>query len=168
MKINQTNLNDCYKILWDASQFGFEFNIDDIYNIEPQTFTAQNTDHPKHNNVCILSEYPVIHFCDNAFDTMLWYNHIVYPMPAIIYQIQPCDSRGFYLKQKSNDPMHLSQCGAQSVRFIKQIPLKTVLDKAIKEFDADMMGKIRDNINVNMPAVLRAWRQGNFIKDIAR
>lgn len=122
-----------YKVISENSHFKQEYNIDDIFAIPFGTvFYA----HPQktESSLPIKTDFPVLHFSDNAGDAVYW--HIVLlgemgdvPLSnAVIYEITPI---GPIIKEKISDhpDNHHSQCGAPAIRIEKQISLKALNDR---------------------------------------
>lgn len=132
-----------YKIITSKSIFKDSYNILDIRSIPFGTrFVAQKPKNP--SRVILNSNMPVIHFCDSAVNTMLWYSFIfdgciepwLLEMVGIchdtcIYEIKPVSP---VIYGVCRDEYHLYQCGANIVEFGEKIPVEQVVRNAVKEY----------------------------------
>ncbi len=124
-------------------------------------FYAQNTDA---DGYYIKSDKPVLHFCDNAFDTMLW--HSIFPIPGpeyepYFYEITPLDD---IIKERCLDEYSFFQCGAYKIEFLHQIPKSEMFARALAEFNANRPEKIKMYPNIKIANAVAAWKQQQQIK----
>ena len=110
----------------------------------------------KDGHFYIQSDIPMIHFCDNAFDTMLWYSaltHKIELVQPIIYKIKPLTN---VVKQRSADGSELYQCGANMIEFLSQVPMDTLYERALAEFHQNHQAKIDMYPNLDIPKIIAA------------
>ena len=115
----------------------------------------------------IESEQPVIHFCDNAFDTMLWHSALsnlistTLLMTSAIYEIKPLAK---VIKQRCNDNIKLYQCGANKIEFLSQVSIDTMYERALAEFHQNHQAKIDMYPNLQMSKIIAAMVNHNRSK----
>lgn len=119
-----------YKIITDNSHFAGEYKISDVMAIPSGTHFRANA--PYDNELTIHADFPVIHFSDNALDTMLWYEILTRPNDKIaIYEVMPL---GPVVKQQCHEQKKLNQCGANEIQIGSQISEAAVLRRVKEEF----------------------------------
>lgn len=146
-----------YKIIIDWMPFVTSFDIADIDNIKSgSVFSAIDMVSEDKSSGHIRSEKPVIHFCDNAFDTMLWHNIFAYSEnKTSIYEITPI---GPIIKQKAPlDAGGIYQCGAEKISFNKYVPIDEMYDLALQEFLNQRYEKTKMYPHIKMANMVHAW-----------
>ena len=119
-----------YKIITDNSHFADEYKIADVMAIPEGTRFRANV--PYDATVTIRAGAPVIHFSDNALDTMLWYEILTRPDDKIaIYEVVPL---GTVIKQKCPEKYQLDQCGANEIQIGPRLSETAVLGRVKEEF----------------------------------
>lgn len=139
-----------YKIITSDCLFKVRYDITDIYAISKGTcFVAKET---KNTSVVSLrAGVPVLHFCDSAFDTMLWYSLVfggcIEPWlqeiaglykKSCIYEIKPLSPVAF---GKCKDAYRLFQFGANIIEFGDKIPTEQIAKQAIEEYKKNKLEK---------------------------
>lgn len=127
-----------YKIIVKNYPFEKVYRIKDINNIPSgKIFEARIP----FREGAYISDTPVIHFCDNAFDTMLWHNILIadWESEPVFYEINPLTR---IIKQKCDDNIGLFQCGASCIQFIKRISVDNMYEKALAEYNKNPQDKI--------------------------
>lgn len=141
-----------YKVMWPNSSFSDVYKSTDLNNIAPNTIiSAPDKPYNYSDGTHIENPTQVIHFCDNAFDTMLWYNMLD---AFCVYEIEPLTP---VIKQKCKESQDIYQCGAQKIKIVKKIPTDTMFDLALSEFEQDREAKIRMYMSISMPKVVHYW-----------
>lgn len=139
--LNRLTMIKCYKIITPVSYFKYEFNIDDIFAIPAgSVFTAHRYQCDEYS-CAIKSDFPVIHFADNAIDAVFWCHIMSGPKPVsavAIYEITPLSQP--ILKEKCKDHNGRIQCGAEKIRIDKQISFRELRSLA---FDLDYFRAVR-------------------------
>ncbi len=111
-----------YKIIYigDAQNTSFfvdQFHIRGLSDLwTGRCFEATNICMSGSQECMIQAPYPVIHFCDNALDALLWrglFGHVRY-----VFEIEPI---GQVFREKCNDQNGLYQCGARGIKLQKLI-----------------------------------------------
>mgnify|MGYP003307134257 CR=1 FL=1 len=151
-------------IMMQDSFFADTYNIDSPDDIYPgQCFFAKgkqfewctHTDsigfcHPK---VCLWNEWPLIHFCDNAIDLLMWYKIGLHDenwfREIYFYEITPSLP---YYKERCKDKNRLFQCGARGIKIIRHLTMDDVLRIAKKE------------INNNIEEIINRYPDQNMMK----
>lgn len=149
-------------VLMDCSRFAEMYHINSIDDIYPgQVFIArgkpfewcQDLDddlYPK-PAVPVFTAEPVIHFCDNAIDTLMWYftglgDNISF-YEAYFLEVVPTIP---VYKQVCIDENKLWQCGARAIKVIRHVPYGEMLRIADKEIKRNRVGIINRYPNKNM------------------
>lgn len=144
-----------YKIIGYDYPFFNVYGLDNPANVPLYTtFTAYNP--KKSGGYFINSKKPVIHFCDNAFDTMLWHSVFIIAdeLPAVIYEIKPI---GSIIKQKCRDDSGIFQCGAEQIQFIRPVSTDEMFERALAEFHQNHKAKINLYPNLEISKIISAW-----------
>lgn len=164
-----TKMQKCYKILTENSYFRKIYDTDNLARIPFGTKVIASApfqeDYTGKINGHWYIDKPVIHFCDNAFDTMLWHG-VLCGAPANrswIYEIKPLTA---VFKEKCKDDIGLYQCGANIIEFHSLIPLDTMFDRAIEEFHQDHHAKIDMYPFLKISKIISAWVHHNQSKYI--
>lgn len=153
-----------YKIVTEKSYFKRICGIDDISAIPNGTkFTASapvENDKVKKN---LYINKPVFHFCDNAFDIMLWHNIFerLYQssdakQTPVIYEIIPLSE---VVKEKCSDKLELYQCGATKIEIKTKMSLNRMFDRAVKEFKNNKAQKEELYPNLPLSKIIDAWKR---------
>lgn len=155
-------------IMGQPSFFAGEYGIDCPEDIYPdQVFAAKGTPRkwciwedkqgfaqPK---VCLWNEKPLIHFCDNVVDMLMWYwvglDDIVSYREVYFYEVIPCIP---YYKERCIDDNNLFQCGATHIRIKKQLSTGDVMRIALSE------------INKNPDEIINRYPDLNMLKYMMR
>ncbi len=148
-----------YKIVSDATVFTYAYNINPYCQIPSgSVFTAQQPQIQNEKNVyCIKKPIPVLHFCDNAFDTMLWYCYNMggFDESALtFYEIQPLTP---VVKEKCCDDGGLYQCGANQIKIIRPIEKYEMFKRALNEFRQNPKAKTELYPNLQMQKIISDW-----------
>lgn len=150
-----------YKIVSEHTMFYRIARIQGRYDIanipNGATFHAYKPFEP--NKVIIQCSQPVLHFCDNAFDTMLWeakFGQFVTNKYNYFYQIIPLTD---VIKQRCNDSSNLYQCGANEIKFIELIDRNKMFDLAISEYDNNKTKKEAMYPNLDLDKIVKNWKQ---------
>ena len=143
-----------YKIVDANLPFLTDYNMEDPTKVPLfKTFTAKSPE--TEYGLFIHSKTPVLHFCDNAFDTMLWYSTCVSHIEdAFVYEIKPI---GNIIKEKCKDEHGLYQCGAPQIQFIKLVDTNEMFDLALSEFEKDRMAKFRLYPDIGLSKITLSW-----------
>jgi hypothetical protein len=164
-----------YKIITRYSYFSKIYTVDDSLYIPFGTKVIASspfvddyeTRGIENGHYYIEAEEPVIHFCDNAFDTMLWHNTLsnliskTLLMESAIYEIKPLTK---VIKQRCNDDVQLYQCGANMIEFLARVPADTMYERALSEFHQNHHAKIDMYPNLQMSKIISAWVNHNRSK----
>ena len=136
-----------YKIISTDSFFALlckEYGID-IFNIPYGTeFIAPK--HPKQKPVSrsrLLGD-DYFHFCDCAFDTMLWYTQFS-EYDHVIYKIEPLD---ILKKARCNDDLGIYQCGTTRLKILELQDIGKMYDQAVVE--SQQFSKKYNNFEINI------------------
>ncbi len=114
----------------------------------------------KPNDVTIQYSQPVLHFCDNAFDVMLWASKMDSFAPTkFIYEITPLTD---VIKQRCPDITNLYQCGAYKIRFENSISEQNMFDKAIFEYENAKIAKETLYPNLDLVYIIQSWKQHKY------
>lgn len=135
-----------YKIVSSDGLFAEQYNIVDVNDIpNGSRFKASEFSKGAISRggtvFTMFLEKPVINFCDNAFDTMLWYpgfSNVSYEAAlagttrqCCIYEIVPI-TRVF--KDRSKSLHELRRCGADIIEFGNLVPVAQVAKLAMNEY----------------------------------
>lgn len=156
-----------YKIITRYSYFSKIYPVDDSLYIPCGTKVIASSpfvdDYKakgiENGHYYIESEKPMIHFCDNAFDTVLWYSALsniisaTMLMTAAFYEIKPLTE---IIKQRCNDDVKLYQCGANMIEFLSQVPMDTLYERALAEFHKNHQAKIDMYPNLDVSKIIAA------------
>lgn len=90
-------------------------------------------------DVCVWNAHPLIHFCDNAIDMLMWYwvGMDDYPSFSEVYFYEIVPSLPYY-KERCNDKNQFFQCGARAIQVIRQLSTGDVMRIAAREIESDM------------------------------
>lgn len=158
-------------VMMQSSFFVGDYGIDCPEDIYPQqVFAAKGTprkwctwedEHGFINpRVCLWNEKPLIHFCDNAIDMLMWYWVGMDDMPSYqevyFYEIIPCVP---YYKGRCIDNNDLFQCGATHIRIKKQLSTGDVMRIALSEIDKNPDEIINRYPNHNMLKIMMRIRE---------
>lgn len=154
-----------YKIITQRSYFRKIYETDDSLHVpygakviaSPYFIQDYAQKGIKDGHFYIQSDIPMIHFCDNAFDTMLWYSaltHKIELVQPIIYKIKPLTS---VIKQRCADDAQLYQCGANAVEFLSPVSTDDMYELALSEFHKNHSAKIDMYPNLKMSKIIAAW-----------
>jgi len=140
----------CYKIISNDTSI---YNPDTL--VPGAVFTAQAPLRPDNITYYIRATAPMIHFCDNAFDTMLWHSY-AFADSSPIYEIKPL---GQVIKQQCDDDCRLYQCGSHKIEIVHQIDKHEMFERAVSEFLQNPKAKIAmyPNLQDKMPKIISAW-----------
>lgn len=123
-----------YKVITDNSHFAGEYKISDVMAIPSGTHFRANV--PYDATVTIHAGAPVIHFSDNAFDTLMWHKILTRPDDKIaIYEIKPI---GPIIKQICPDEFKLKQCGANEIMIGTRVSEDIIFERAKAEVKRKM------------------------------
>ncbi len=137
-----------YKIVSTIDLFTATYGISDVKSIpEGSRFVAHKV-YDYAASYAIDADKPMLHFCDGAFDTMLWwplFNKIPIEYALIaaktiqscIYEIVPITP---VIKSRAQNEDEFYRCGANTIEFKKQIPIEQIAKLAIQEYER---GKLR-------------------------
>lgn len=155
-------------IIGRPSFFGVKYGIDGPEDIYPnQVFVAKGKHrewcvwedkcgefYPK---VCLWNKNPLIHFCDNMVDMLMWYwvglAEITPYREVYFYEVVPCAP---YYKERCIDDNNLFQCGAKRIRIKKQLSTGDVMRIALSE------------INKNPDEIINRYPDLNMLKYMMR
>lgn len=156
-----------YKIVPWVSCFRQAYNIEEIHAIAPGTqFVCKEP--ANWLNIMLLCDPPVLHFARGAFDSLLWYDifenlssevHTDFKPPTCIYEIRPL-SRVVYARSK--DEHRLFQYGANKIEFVQRIPLRQIVEDAVKEYNKTTLWK-RIRYKNKEIEVAKSW--ADFMQD---
>ncbi|MBR5904271.1 MAG: hypothetical protein IKZ49_01920 [Alphaproteobacteria bacterium] len=133
------------------------YNINDINNITSNIDIINKSS--TIGRFCIHFQKPVIHFTDNAFDTILW--DTIFDEKSVIYEIQPTEP---IIKEKCKDRFNLYQCGSTSIKIIKKVPTIVLIYRGIKEYYSN---KTKNNYS-NIHSMICLYLIQKFLKKIQR
>lgn len=141
-----------------GEDFPFARYVQTRYNIDcTQTIpcgTQVSAKQSFYGDLCIHSEIgPVFHFCDNAFDVMLWHS-LFETQNTTVYEIKPL---GKVVKQRCNDSAGLYQCGAQDIEIIKPVSQKQLFKMALSEYRKKRKTKKQLYPHIDFKPILFAW-----------
>lgn len=137
------------------SHFAHTYNISDINDIYPgqrfvsrgkrfewcQSYSKSGAARP---GVTLQTRAPMIHFCDNAIDLLMWYYigmGITSPYQEIyFFEIKPLSP---VHKQRCNDKNKLYQCGAWHIEITQPLTMGDILRLA----DQEIQNNIDEIIN---------------------
>ena len=105
--------------------------------------------------LCIDSQKPVIHFSDNAFDTMLWLS-VFRTTNSAVYEIKPLTP---VIKQQCKDSNAIYQCGAESIRIEKIIPINQMFNMALCEYCKTRKEKHKMYPHLKFKQIIWSWIQ---------
>lgn len=113
-----------YKVIFigsmrQGSLFAQTFGVRGLVDLpDGRRFYAQTTTAYDMDRKCeIASPVPLIHFCDNALDALLW-RDIVFEQERYVFEVRPI---GDVVKSVCNDKNGLYQCGAPGIELVKVI-----------------------------------------------
>lgn len=127
------------------SHFGQKYNISDIDEIYPgRRFVSHgkrfewclryNKSGVPRPGITLQTDIPMIHFCDNAIDLLMWYYvgmGLASPWQEIyFFEVKPLSP---VHKQRCNDKNKLYQCGAWHVEIVKPMTMGDILRVADQE-----------------------------------
>ena len=161
-----------YKIITERSYFHRIYDAGDALwvpygtrvSAEPCLTTEYSRWGVRNGQWYINSDVPVIHFCDNAFDTMLWHSVLTRSNEKIgvaIYEIKPLTK---VIKQRCGDDIGLYQCGANVVQFRHLVSTDEMFERALSEFHVNHHAKIDMYPNLQMSKIIAAWVHHNQSK----
>ena len=107
--------------------------------------------------VCMFNRQPLIHFCDNMIDMLMWYWVGMDDCPSYreVYFYEVIPSVPYYKKQCTDDNA-LYQCGARAIRIKRQLSTGDVMRIALKE------------INKNPDEIINRYPNHNMLKIMMR
>ena len=150
-------------IITQGSRFADAYNIMHVEDILPdQVFRAQGKPFEwcvrfdASGQVCpgvpVFSQEPVIHFCDNAIDLLMWYykgwDGPVYN-ETYFFEVEPI---GAIYKNQCNDKNHFWQCGANKIKIVRQVSFGELLRVA------------SDEIKQNLDEIINRYPEHNMLK----
>lgn len=152
-----------YKIIFlPDSMFARQYGLSEEYDIMPgQRFTAHGKKYEwccktdkkgfVEDKVSICTADPVIHFCDNAIDALLWADLLnrtnADEKYGYFYEVQPL---GHIYKQQCNDNDGYFQCGAHRIEILRRVSNKEMLRLGAQEIDENASGIIQRYPHKNM------------------
>ena len=152
-----------YKIVSNNSCFSNVYNIADVSAIPNGTqFVGKNLGGQRQDTSVSLTG-AVLHFSDNAFDTMLWYDMLVDGLSpkAQIYEVKPLAPM---VKKRVNGGIGVFQCGANTIEFVKPINVSHMFKSAIAEFRKNPKAKIQMYPDLNMSKLIASWAKNERSK----
>lgn len=154
-----------YKIVSRPSRFERDYYIEDISNIHYGTEFAAGVPN-------ITKEYKgikksVLHFAEDAFDTMLWHSILIWGFNKhhTIYEIQPLDH---IFKERCMDGMGFYQCGAHKIKILSPVDLNEMYERALSEFHQNRKVHIEKYPNLDISKIIAAWvhhEQSEYLKN---
>lgn len=114
----------------------------------------------------IQNPQPVLHFCDSAFDTVLWtskFDSWLMDQKTYFYKIVPLTE---IIKQRCPDQHGLYQCGAYEIKFKELIDKNKMFKLAIKEYETDPSTKEQMYPNLDLVRIVQNWKYGFFPIDL--
>ena len=151
-------------IFLQGSHFAKTYNISEIDNIYPgqrfvshgkaiewcQKYSKSGTPSP---GITLQTAIPMIHFCDNAVDILMWYWEVFdFGLDVHFVEIKPV---GTVYKNRANDETALWQCGVNKFEFVRHTTIKEVAQDACREIDAKCSEIIARYPQYNMQQVIR-------------
>lgn len=146
------------------SRFVKTYNIGDVEEIWPgRRFVSRGMpydwcaifDNSGYRNpgVTIQSVVPMIHFCDNVIDLLLWYfvslKSCLPYTEVYFFEVKPLSK---VYKQQCNDKDGLWQCGAHTIEIVQQLDFGDVLRLANQDIDN------------KIPTIIKQYPQHNILK----
>lgn len=107
---------------------------------------------------------PVLHFCDSAFDTMLWHDGFFYMgdiVKAQIYEIKPLTP---VFKERCSDELNIYQCGANAIEFTNKVSATDMYRRALKEFRENQQVKLDMYPNFQIDKIIADWMNNEVSK----
>lgn len=155
-----------YKVVSQSTYLKRIYDADDVFNIPTGTKITASApflefyDKDRKNGRFYIDR-PVVHFCDNAFDTMLWYN-IFYKISIakhhdtmpVVYKIIPISD---VIKERCHDNHQFYQCGAHIIEFKEKVALDTMFKLALVEFLDNPEEKTSMYPKLDMNDILEMW-----------
>lgn len=161
-----------YKIITEKSWFKKIYDFKDVSDIPYGTMVEAQEPFSNDPQYTIgkrkhwYIKQPVIHFCDNAFDTMLWQPVLVgtlVPKKYQIYEIKPITP---IVKEKCADEYGIYQCGAKKVEILGKMNDIDMYDLAVAEFHKDRSTKIDSYLNLNLPDIVEDWENHEMSENV--
>lgn len=154
-----------YKIITERSYFRKIFTTDESLAVpygtkviaSPYFIEDYEQKGLKNGRFYIQSDIPMLHFCDNAFDTMLWHSVLTHQndnIQPVIYKIKPLTN---VVKQRCADDIKLYQCGANIIEFMSPVLTDDMYELALAEFYENHQAKIDMYPNLQMSKIIAAW-----------
>jgi len=150
-----------YKIITEKAYFRRIYDINDISAVPAGTKIIASAPFGIRCKNAPNIDQPVTHFCDNAFDTMLWHNMFEAlhrdsdtQMPPVIYEITPITD---VIKEKCPDKLELYQCGAHIIEFKKKVSIKEMFERAVAEFKQNPDKKTKLYPKLPLQKFVNSW-----------
>ncbi len=156
-KSRDYKMNTYYKYISENTSFAKIAKIRRIDDLEKIPYGAVFTAYPlwEPSDVTIQSKQPVLHFCDNAFDSMLWFSIFDTSQQNYFYRIIPLTE---VIKQRCADKYQLFQCGANQIEFRNQIDKYKMFNMAISEYEQSPDEKEKLYPNLDIPEIIKSWK----------
>lgn len=153
-------------IFLQGSHFAKTYNISEIDDIYPgQRFVSRGKEFEwcqKYSKsgkpspgITLQTVIPMLHFCDNAVDLLMWYlvgMKSMSPWQEIyFFEIEPLSP---VHKQRCNDKNQFFQCGAQNIEIKKQLTMGDILRIADQEITENIDEIINRYPNQNMMKII--------------
>ena len=165
-------MQTCYKIITENAWFQRIYKTDDTLTVPfgtrvvaSEPFVDDESYETTKNGHWYINQ-PVIHFCDNAFDTMLWHSVLIgtiYQKKHQIYIVKPLTP---IIKERCQDDMGFYQCGANTIKFLGKVDVNNMFDLAVADFRENHKKKTEEYPNLQMTKILSDWlkhRQSKYI-----
>lgn len=145
-----------YKVVTDYSCFCKVYNIADAAAIPGGTKFIGKDICGQHQETSLALDSDVLHFSDNIFDTMLWYEMLVGGLcpNAQIYEVRPLTP---VQKKRVAGGIGAFQCGANMIEFVKPVNVAHMFKSAVAEFHHNPKSKIQMYPNLDVAKVITAW-----------
>lgn len=140
-EFKQIYCSKSYKMVWPAyslrDKFSASFNIKNAAEYTPGRQFVAKPIGDCFTGFCVHSKEAVLHFCDNAVDTLMWYwevfDFIDYETPQITFlEIKPI---GTVYRNQVPDETELWQCGVNKIEIVRHTDIKQVAQDACKEIE---------------------------------
>lgn len=156
-----------YKIITEYSYFRTVYS-GDVAHIPAGTRVNANSVHCNiaGEDPCkkLNIQRPVLHFCDSAFDAMLWHDGFFYMgdiVKAQIYEIKPLTP---VFKERCLDELNIYQCGANAIEFTNKVSATDMYRRALKEFRENQQAKLDMYPNFQINKIIADWMNNEVSK----
>lgn len=159
-----------------CSRFAKTYNIQDVDDIYPgRRFVSRGQLYDwcaifddsgyRQRGLGVHSAVPLIHFCDNTIDLLMWYYVSIKPcLPyseVYFFEIKPLSP---VHKQRCIDTDRLYQCGSHTIEIVKQLSFGDVLRIANQEIENECEQIIKRYPEQNMFKLIKYVQDNVYIK----